>query len=100
MVGNVNEWTRSSYRPYPYVDEDGRNDQAGCDRKVARGGSWADRPADAGASVRRAYQPWQQVYDVGFRVIVEGPPRGGPLTLQRPSPQPRVRRGTLAGAGP
>ena len=41
------------------------------ERKVARGGSWADRPADAGSSVRRAYQPWQRVYDVGFRVIVE-----------------------------
>ena len=71
MVGNVSEWTRSSYRPYPYRDDDGRNDDAGPERKVARGGSWADRPADAGSSVRRAYEPWQKVYDVGFRVIVE-----------------------------
>ena len=38
---------------------------------MARGGSWADRPADAGSAVRRAYEPWQKVYDVGFRVIVE-----------------------------
>ena len=29
MVGNVSEWTRSSYRPYPYRDDDGRNDEAG-----------------------------------------------------------------------
>ncbi len=71
MVGNVSEWTRSSYRPYPYSDADGRNDQDSPERKVARGGSWADRPADAGSSIRRAYQPWQKVYDVGFRVIVE-----------------------------
>ena len=71
MVGNVSEWTRSSYRPYPYRDDDGRSDAASSERKVARGGSWADRPADAGSSVRRAYQPWQKVYDVGFRVIVE-----------------------------
>lgn len=70
MVGNVSEWTRTSYRPYPYRD-DGRNDPADRQRKVARGGSWADRPADAGSSVRRAYQPWQKVYDVGFRVVVE-----------------------------
>ena len=48
------------------------------ERKVARGGSWADRPADAGSSVRRAYQPWQKVYDVGFRVIVED---GDPAAL-------------------
>lgn len=71
MVGNVSEWTRSSYRPYPYQDDDGRNDVAVGQRKVARGGSWADRPVDAGSTVRRAYLPWQKVYDVGFRVIVE-----------------------------
>ena len=100
MVGNVSEWTRSSYRPYPYVDDDGRNGQAGSDRKVARGGSWADRPADAGSSVRRAYQPWQQVYDVGFRVIVEGPLPGGPVTLHRPSRQPHAPCGTPSGASP
>lgn len=70
MVGNVSEWTRSSHRPYPYAD-DGRNDASLRERKVARGGSWADRPADAGSSVRRAFEPWQKVHDVGFRVICE-----------------------------
>ncbi len=70
MVGNVSEWTRSSYRPYPYRADDGRNDADNPERKVARGGSWADRPADAGSAVRRAYQPWQRVYDVGFRVLI------------------------------
>jgi formylglycine-generating enzyme required for sulfatase activity len=65
MIGNVSEWTRSTYRPYPYRDENNSTD-----RKVARGGSWSDRPADAGAAVRRAYEPWQKVYNVGFRVII------------------------------
>ncbi|HOD83099.1 MAG: Formylglycine-generating sulfatase enzyme [Planctomycetes bacterium ADurb.Bin126] len=68
-VGNVSEWTASAYRVYPYAD-DGRNDPASRERRTARGGSWADRPADAGSSVRRAYQPWQKVHDVGFRVIM------------------------------
>jgi len=72
MVGNVSEWTRSSYRPYPFA-EDGRDDEHPQDHKVARGGSWADRPADAGSSVRRAYAPWQKVHDVGFRVILTVP---------------------------
>lgn len=81
MVGNVSEWTRSSYRPYPYREDDGRNDEASLERKVARGGSWADRPADAGSSVRRAYQPWQRVYDVGFRVVWESPTATGQVTL-------------------
>jgi formylglycine-generating enzyme required for sulfatase activity len=70
MVGNVSEWTLSGYRPYPYAGDAG-DDAAPGGRKVARGGSWASRPADAGSSVRKAYEPWQQVYDVGFRVVIE-----------------------------
>jgi formylglycine-generating enzyme required for sulfatase activity len=69
MIGNVSEWTRSSYRPYPYAG-DGRNDESLREHKVARGGSWADRPADAGSSVRRVFESWQKVHDVGFRIII------------------------------
>jgi len=69
MIGNVSEWTRSSYRSYPFV-EDSRHDASPGERKVARGGSWADRPADAGSTVRRAFESWQKVHDVGFRVIM------------------------------
>ena len=71
MIGNVCEWTRTSYRPYPYADADGRNDPKSEDRKVARGGSWDDRPKDATATFRRAYQPYQKVYNVGLRIIIE-----------------------------
>jgi len=71
IVGNVSEWTRSSYKPYPYKDTDGRNDGKLTDKKVARGGSWADRPKTAGSSVRMPYESYQTVYNVGFRVIVE-----------------------------
>ena len=70
-VGNVNEWTRSSYKAYPYKDSDGRNSGDVKDRKVARGGSWADRPKTAGSTVRFAFESYQKVYNVGFRVIVE-----------------------------
>ena len=71
MVGNVSEWTRSAYRPYPYVETDGRNDESLAERRSVRGGSWADRPVDAGSTVRRAFEPWQRVHDVGFRIIAE-----------------------------
>jgi len=71
IVGNVCEWTRSSYRPYPYKASDGRNDGNLADKKVARGGSWADRPKTAGSSIRMPYESYQKVYNVGFRVIIE-----------------------------
>ena len=71
IVGNVCEWTRSSYKPYPYKDSDGRNGGDLTDRKVARGGSWNDRPKTAGSSVRMPYESYQAVYNVGFRVIIE-----------------------------
>ncbi len=71
MHGNVSEWTRSEYRPYPYVADDGRNEEKG-GRKVVRGGSWFDRPQRATASYRLGYPAWQRVFNTGFRVVVEG----------------------------
>ncbi len=67
MIGNAAEWTRDSYRPYPYkktkVETRGR--------KVLRGGSWYDRPILARASYRIDYPSWQRVYSAGFRVVIE-----------------------------
>ena len=71
MHGNASEWTRSDYAPYPYVDGDGRNANDPKKPKVARGGSYASRPRDGTSSYRLVYEPWQKVFDVGFRVILE-----------------------------
>ena len=71
--GNVAEWTRSADRPYPYDAGDGRNDPAATGRRVARGGSWYDRPERCTSSHRLGYQPHQKVYNVGFRVVCETP---------------------------
>lgn len=71
MHGNVAEWSRSRYAPYPYHDQDGRNAVTGSGKRVARGGSWWDRPKHATASFRRAYHSYQPVYNVGFRIIIE-----------------------------
>jgi len=67
MHGNVAEWTRSDYNPYPYKDPAlGANT-----KKVARGGSWRERPKRSTASFRIPYHPWQKVYNTGFRIVVE-----------------------------
>ena len=55
MHGNAAEWTATTV--------DGR--------AIVRGGSFASRPKDATSSFRQRYLPWQKVFDVGFRVVVE-----------------------------
>ena len=70
MHGNAGEWTRTTYKPYPYKD-DGRDHGDAEGLKVARGGSFYDRPQRATSSYRYAYPAWQPVFDVGFRVICE-----------------------------
>ena len=60
MTGNVWEWTSDA--------------AADGVRRLARGGSWYVRPQRATPDSTLPYPPWQKVYDVAFRVIVEEPP--------------------------
>jgi formylglycine-generating enzyme required for sulfatase activity len=71
MHGNACEWTRTTYKPYPYIADDGRNDLTESGRKVVRGGSWCDRPKRCRSAFRLSYPAWQQVHNVGFRVVCE-----------------------------
>jgi len=73
MHGNVAEWTRSAWRAYPYDPGDGRETPESGEKRVVRGGSWYDRPAEAACACRYAYHPWQKVYNTGFRVIARRP---------------------------
>jgi formylglycine-generating enzyme required for sulfatase activity len=70
MHGNVAEWTRSDYVPYPYR-EDRSNTMNPQLRKTVRGGSFFDRPHRATSSYRLGYEPWQGVFNVGFRIVIE-----------------------------
>jgi formylglycine-generating enzyme required for sulfatase activity len=67
MHGNVSEWTRCDYLPYPTRE----TNQTGGAKKVVRGGSWIDHPKTSTSYFRKSYLPWQKVYNVGFRVIIE-----------------------------
>ena len=67
MHGNVSEWTRSDYVPYPYNPKT----KLTSDHKVVRGGSCIERPKFSTAYARKAYYPYQRVFNVGFRVIIE-----------------------------
>ncbi|TKG97284.1 formylglycine-generating enzyme family protein [Puteibacter caeruleilacunae] len=67
MHGNVAEWTRSSYKNGSKYQDNFYN----ADMKVVKGGSWRDRPKRSAATSKRYYYPYQKVYNVGFRVVIE-----------------------------
>ncbi|MHC4244289.1 MAG: formylglycine-generating enzyme family protein, partial [Planctomycetota bacterium] len=71
MHGNACEWTRTTYKPYPYSPDDGRDYPGETGKKVVRGGSWCDRPKRCRSAFRLSYPTWQRVHNVGFRVICQ-----------------------------
>jgi gamma-glutamyl hercynylcysteine S-oxide synthase len=76
LLGNVWEWTNSTFegypgfKPYPYPGYS----QAYYDgaHYVLRGGSWATRPWALRASFRNWYHPWTREIFAGFRCARDG----------------------------
>ncbi len=67
MNGNVAEWTRSDYVTYPL----NKRSDVIMPEKVVRGGSWIDRPKHSTVTYRKRFLPWQSVFNVGIRLIIE-----------------------------
>ncbi len=68
MAGNVQEWTSSLYRPYPYKIDDGREDMSSSQPRVVRSGSFQDS-ADHARSVHRCQDdPSVRSGDLGLRI--------------------------------
>jgi len=88
MHGNVAEWTRTTYKPYPYDATDGRDAapergrlaprtkdagaRTGPLLKAVRGGSWNDTFRFSRSASRWRYPAHTPVYNVGFRVVCLG----------------------------
>lgn len=73
MSGNVWEWMRSEYKPYPYNESDGREDKQKNMARVLRGGayrseSWYLRCA---CRLRNNSSNWDG--DISFRVVIAPP---------------------------
>jgi formylglycine-generating enzyme required for sulfatase activity len=69
LAGNVCEWTSSLYWPYPYKQNDGREDPNSPKNRTVRGGSWSNYARFARAAFRYGIS-WAglDVSIVGFRL--------------------------------
>ena len=55
MHGNAAEWTLSDF---------------GDSEKTVKGGSYLDRPGRCSVSISHGFPAWQNVYNVGFRIVM------------------------------
>jgi len=68
MSGNVWEWTRSKYMPYPYKPKEAEQLDSSNDGRVIRGGSWGASSQVLPCAYRLRLNPTDGVNDLGFRV--------------------------------
>ncbi|MDE2830787.1 MAG: formylglycine-generating enzyme family protein [Gemmatimonadota bacterium] len=70
MHGNVSEWAQDCWRPsYRGVPTDGSAGVRGdCNRRLMRGGSWADKPRILRSATRLTYSSEARSIFYGFRV--------------------------------
>lgn len=72
LSGNVNEWTDSSYLPYPYKQDRHEDETQAATRKVVRGGSWSEPGTAARVKHRRHASIDLRLHEIGFRVAASG----------------------------
>ncbi len=70
MSGNVWEWTRSPYQPYPYDERDDRTHLDADALWVIRGGHFGDPARLVRTSARGAAEPGARRPFIGFRVAI------------------------------
>ena len=73
MAGNVWEWTRSLWLPYPYQADDRRENEAAIGLRVVRGGSFDSEARQVRCAHRSAINPAYGYDDVGMRVVLYNP---------------------------
>lgn len=67
MAGNVWEWVNSLYQPYPYDENDGREDLTASGSRVLRGGAWYYDVGNVRSANRYGDDPSNADNVVGFR---------------------------------
>lgn len=70
MSGNVWEWTRSAYQPYPFDESDDLANQDGDPLFVIRGGHFGDAARLVRTTTRTGADPGARRAFIGFRVVL------------------------------
>ena len=70
ISGNVWEWTRSPYHPYPFDPTTGRDDSGVEALWVMRGGSFADTERNVRTGIRGGAGPDVRRPFIGFRLAI------------------------------
>jgi len=73
MSGNVWEWTRSPYRPYPFSDRENRTNLDQEALWVMRGGAFNDSEQNIRAAIRGGADPGVRRPFIGFRLAIVPP---------------------------
>ncbi len=71
MAGNVWEWTRNAYRPYPFVvrPDDGAEEAEEAPLRAVRGGSWNNADHAARCAARLHFDPCSILNHLCLRVV-------------------------------
>jgi len=73
LSGNVWEWTRSPYQPYPFDPSDDREELDRDALWIIRGGSFIDPSRNIRAAVRGGGDPGARRPFIGFRLVITAP---------------------------
>lgn len=68
LIGNVEEWCSTLYRPYPYDATDGRENQEIDGLRVTRGGSWYDNRVSVRCHYDGGRKLTGRIFNFGFRI--------------------------------
>jgi toxoflavin biosynthesis protein ToxD len=75
LAGNLWEWTRSRYKPYPYRPDQPRENLAlDSENRVLRGGCSFSNRHSARCALRYLFHPRSRSFDFGFRVVLRCSP--------------------------
>lgn len=80
MIGNLWEWTATTFQPFPNFEQDAYRDNSWPwfgSRKVLRGGAWATRSRFIRATVRNYFTPDRRDVLAGFRTAALSEPVPG-----------------------